>query len=282
MIAFLGTGLMGSAFAEAALKRGELVQVWNRTPTRAARLAQLGARVRDEPAEAVRGADRVHLSLSDDAAVDAVLARALPGLAPGAVLVDHTTTAPAPTRSRTCDLAARGFVYLHAPVFMGPQNAREASGLMLTCGPEARLGPVRPELARMTGRLLHLGDGEDRAAAFKLFGNMMIVFMASGLADVFGLARGLGIAPAEALGLFDAFKVANQLDHRGKRMARGDFEPSFELAMARKDVRLMLESAAGAGVELQVLPAIAQRMDALLAEGLGGRDLGVLAKEPGR
>ena len=45
MIAFLGTGLMGSAFAEASLKRDELVQVWNRTPARAARLAQLGARV---------------------------------------------------------------------------------------------------------------------------------------------------------------------------------------------------------------------------------------------
>jgi hypothetical protein len=58
-------------------------------------------------------------------------------------------------------------------------------------------------------------------------------------------------------------------------MAKGEYAASFELTMARKDVRLMLEAAGEA--PLTVLPAIAGRMDALLARGLGGEDLGVLA-----
>ena len=60
-------------------------------------------------------------------------------------------------------------------------------------------------------------------------------------------------------------------------MAKRNFAPAFALAMARKDVRLMMESVNG--TPLVTLPAIAARMDALIAEGLGGHDLGVLAKD---
>jgi 3-hydroxyisobutyrate dehydrogenase-like beta-hydroxyacid dehydrogenase len=57
-------------------------------------------------------------------------------------------------------------------------------------------------------------------------------------------------------------------------MVRGDFAATFELAMARKDVRLAIETA---DAPLAVLPAIAARMDALIAAGRGGDDVGVLA-----
>lgn len=73
MIAILGTGLLGSGFARAARRRGEEVRVWNRTAARAAPLAEVGAEVCAEAADAVRGVERVHVVVSDDAAVDAVL-----------------------------------------------------------------------------------------------------------------------------------------------------------------------------------------------------------------
>ena len=131
MIAFLGMGLLGSNFARAALKRGDQVQVWNRTRDKAEALAAAGARVADDPAEAVRGAARVHLVLSDDAAVDDVIERARTGLAPHTLVVDHTTTSPAGARARAERLQAAGVAFMHAPVFMGPINALEASGVML-------------------------------------------------------------------------------------------------------------------------------------------------------
>jgi 3-hydroxyisobutyrate dehydrogenase len=63
-------------------------------------------------------------------------------------------------------------------------------------------------------------------------------------------------------------------------MANGDYaEPSWELSMARKDARLMLEEAARAKVPLAVLPAIAARMDAVIAEGHGSDDWTVLGKD---
>src|SRR5256885_186028 len=83
------------------------------------------------------------------------------------------------------------------------------------------------------------------------------------------LARGLEIDPAEAVALFETFKVTHTVEVRGKRMAHDDFAATFELAMARKDVRLMQETADATGAQLEVLPAIARHMDALLAAGFG-------------
>ena len=60
-------------------------------------------------------------------------------------------------------------------------------------------------------------------------------------------------------------------------MARGDFSASFELTMARKDLRLMLEAAGGQ--PMAVLPAIAKRMDEAIAKGHGKDDLGAIAAE---
>ena len=118
MIAFLGTGLLGSGFVRAMRRRDEPVRAWNRTTEKARALEADGAAVCVDSLDAVRGAERVHLCLSDDAAVDAVLERAAPGLAPGAVLVDHTTTSAGGVAARVARWAARGHHYQHAPVFM--------------------------------------------------------------------------------------------------------------------------------------------------------------------
>ena len=58
-------------------------------------------------------------------------------------------------------------------------------------------------------------------------------------------------------------------------MAKGNFTPTFELSMARKDVRLMLEACGER--PMAALPGIAARMDQLIAAGHGAQDPGVLA-----
>jgi 3-hydroxyisobutyrate dehydrogenase-like beta-hydroxyacid dehydrogenase len=273
--AFLGTGLLGSALVEAAAGRGEPLAVWNRTADKAQALAPLGVRVADTPADAVRGAGRVHLVLRDDDAVDAVLAAARPALDPDAVVVDHSTTHPARTAERAARLTADGVRYLHCPVFIGPAAARAGKGAVLACGPRALFDAVEPALARMAPRVAYLGERADLAAVYKLCGNAVIVGLSALLADLFAVAAGAGVAPADALAAVDFLDLPAMVAGRGRLMAAGDFSPAFELAMARKDVGLMQDTAGGR--PLAALPAIAARMDALVAAGRGGDDLGVLA-----
>lgn len=278
-VAFLGTGLLGGNFVRALRRRGVPVRCWNRSPDKARALAEAGAVPCEDPAEAVRGAGLVHLALSDDAAVDAVLERARPGLSPGVPLVDHTTTSPAGAAARVARWDALGFPFQHAPVFMGPQNALEGTGLMLASGPRERFDALAPQLAPMTGRLEWLGPAPERAAALKLVGNCFLVAMSAGLVDALALGKALGVPLGEAGALFDLFNPGATVPARVKRILAARHEqPSWTLDMARKDARLMAESA-GPGAGLRLLPAIAAAMDGALAEGLGQKDWMVIARD---
>jgi len=273
-IAFLGTGLMGAALAEAAARRGETVRAWNRTASKAAALAAFGVTPCADASDAVRGAERVHIMLADDAAVDATLA-AIEGSSSGAVVVDHSTTSPAGTAARAARLEARGVVFVHAPVFMSPSMCRDGKGVMLAAAPRPAFERVEAALRAMTGKVSYLGERRDLAAANKLFGNAMIIAITAGLADVYAMAAALGIDATAAHALFSDFNPAAVISYRGQGMSRGDYRATFELTMARKDVRLMVD-AAGAR-PLAVLPAIAERMDGLIGRGFGADDLGVLS-----
>jgi 3-hydroxyisobutyrate dehydrogenase-like beta-hydroxyacid dehydrogenase len=277
-IAFLGTGLLGSALVEAALKRGgDEITVWNRTPDKARALEQFGARVAASPAEAVRGAARVHLVLKDDAVVEQVIAALRPGLGADAVIVDHTTTQPERTAERSRRLNAEGVRYLHCPVFIGPAAARAGQGTILAAGSRQIYEAVREPLARMAAKVQYVGERPDLAAVYKLCGNAFIIGLNALVADVFSIAAGAEVPPADTLGILELFNPASTIAGRGRNMIAADFTPSFELAMARKDVRLMLETAGD--LPLATLPAIAARMDALIAAGRGGDDLAVMGKD---
>lgn len=274
-IAFLGTGLLGGAFAEAAARRGDTVKAWNRTPDKVQALASFGVQPAATPADAVRGAARVHLVLKDDAVVEDVIAAARPALDADAVIVDHSTTLPALTAQRAARLRAEGVKYLHCPVFMGPPAARKALGSMLACGPADWFEGIKAELAKMTARIEYLGERTDLAAVHKLFGNAMIIGVSAVMADILTIAQASQVPGEDAVKLLGLLDLNAMVAGRGGNMAKGNFTPSFELSMARKDVRLMVQACGDR--PLAALPGIAARMDQLIAAGHGGKDPAVLA-----
>lgn len=282
-IAFFGTGLLGAGFVRHMLDLGHAVEVWNRSLGKARALEPDGARAWERPEEAVRGVEQLHLALSDDDAVDQVLEPLADALAPETWIVDHTTTAPTPTAERVRRWDGRGRRYVHAPVFMGPANARDGSGLMLVSGQRARYEALRPSLEPLTGSLVYLGEAPERAAAVKLFGNLVLIGMTGLLGDVSRLAQALDIPAAEALGLFRQWNPGQMLPARAARIAAGEFSPaSFELGMARKDLRLMLEEARRHGVDLPVTRGAAQAYDEALARGDGPLDSSAVARVPAK
>lgn len=276
-IAYLGTGLLGSGFVEAALQRGDQVMVWNRTASKAQALEVFGARVALTPAEAVREAERVHLVLNDDDSVEAVIAELRAGLRTSTILIDHTTTQPVRTAERAVRLAGEGVPYLHCPVFIGPAAARLSQGIILASGPKALYDALEAALAKQAARVVYLGERPDLAAVYKLCGNAFILGVTALVADAFTVAKGAGVGPAEVLTVLEFFNAANIAAGRGKAMAAESYAPGFELTMARKDLRLMLETAGEA--PLTSLPGIAARLDALIAEGHGHDDLAALGRD---
>ena len=133
----------------------------------------------------------------------------------------------------------------------------------------------------MTGKLAWVGEPAERAAAFKLLGNLVLIGFVSVLGDVNRLGQGMGLSTEEAFSLFEHFNPGPSLPARAARIASADLsQPSFELAMARKDLRLMTEEARRTGAELALVPAMAALFDAAIARGKGGKDYASAGRWP--
>lgn len=278
-IALLGTGLLGSGMVRRFLHHGTRVTVWNRTADKARALEKYGASAAASAADAAARADRIHIVLSEDRVVDSVLEQIAPALESGAIVIDHSTTLPQPTKDRAQRMRGKGIRFLHAPVFMSPQMAENGVGLILVSGAQKEFDAVRAELEGMTGEVWYLGERPDLAANYKLYGNCMLFAISGGVSDVIAMARANGVDAVEAFTLFSKFQPANIIAARGPKMARGETTPPmFTIEMARKDIRLMTEAADGQ--PLVVLPGIAKRMDELIASGGAHLDITAIAPKP--
>jgi 3-hydroxyisobutyrate dehydrogenase len=276
-IAVLGTGLLGAAFAEKLLESGHTVRVWNRTRSKLAPLVERGAVAADDPADCVRGAERVHLVLAEDTAVDAVMEQLRPGLGDGVPVVDFSTNLPAKVLARFERLREEGVRYVSSPVFMAPKHAREASGLIVMSGPQADADELRPALEEMTGKFWYLGERVDLAAIYKLAGNSFYFAVTAAVGDTLALGRANGVDGATMMALFQEFKPGSALHMVEDRIATSEEgTASFEMTMAQKDASLTQE--ASGDEHLYVLPAVLEAMQRGIDLGRGSADFAAFAK----
>jgi len=279
MKAFLGIGLLGAGFVRAMINKGDQLQVWNRTFSKAKDLEQYGAKAFEDIAEAVKGADVIHIALKDDATVDEALSKAEKGLTPGAIIIDHTTTSIEGAQQRTKYWNSKGFQFQHAPVFMGPKNALESTGYMLVSGDQDLINKLSPQLSAITGKLLNFGEVVGRAAAMKLTGNLFLIGFNGALADTIAFSNAVGISKQDLMQLFAEWNPGGSLTSRMKRMTGDNFsEPSWRLEMARKDAGLFLKEADKKGITLNVIPGVAKLMDEWIEKGQGKEDWTIIGK----
>jgi 3-hydroxyisobutyrate dehydrogenase len=277
-IAVLGTGLLGAGMVENLLDKGQTVRIWNRTREKLEPLTEKGAVACDSPADCVRGASRVHLVLSEDLAVDAVIEQLRPGLDDANTpVIDHTTNRPDLVRARFDALRADAVRYVSTPVFMAPKHAREGSGLMMMSGPKRDADDLTADLETMTGKLWHVGDRPDLAAVFKLAGNSVYFAVTGAIADVIAMGRNNDVDAEEMMRVFAEFKPGSGLHMVQKRIAAaGAGKASFEMTMAHKDARLMAEAAGDE--HLFVLPAVIAALERGIEAGHGSDDFAGFGK----
>ena len=281
MIAFIGTGLLGANFTRALLKKGEKVQVWNRTAEKAKSLETYGAKAFENVTDAVKGAHLIHLTLSDDQSVDEILDKAAGSFEKGAIIIDHTTTSTPGAAKRSSAWKQKGFPYIHAPVFMGPPNALEGTGVMLVSGDQQIIKTIESHLSGMTGKLINLGERPEKAAAIKLLGNLFHIGLTGSISDLITLSETLDVPVSELGTLLELLNPAVVAQGRLKKIASDTFDqPSWELSMARKDARLMIEQASSENKHLMVIPAVAKKMDLWIAKGHGKNDWTIISKDP--
>ena len=269
-VAFAGLGVMGYPMAGHLARAGHDVSVFNRSPEKAARwTAQHGGRAGEVVAEAAAGAEILFLCVGNDDDVRGVVDLALSALAPGAVIVDHTTTSARLAREMA-ELAARaGRAFVDAPV-SGGQAGAENGQLTIMCGGDpdafARAEPVMAAYAKAIRLMGEAGAGQ----LTKMVNQICIAGLVQGLAEGLHFAKRAGLDPQDVYEAISKGAAQSwQMDNRWKTMAEGKFDFGFAVDWMRKDLGLVLDEAQANGARLDVTALI----DGYYAEvqGLGGR-----------
>ena len=277
-VGFIGLGAMGRPMALHLQRAGHDLHVWARRPEGA---AGLPANVCATPAELGRRCDVVFTIITSSADVEAVALGPdglIEGMAPDSVLVDCSTIAPDAARHVATHLGERGIHMIDAPVSGGSQGAIDATLAIMAGGDAAVLERVRPLLECLGQRIVHVGPN-GAGQVTKACNQMIMVATIEAVAEAMRLADAAGVDAGKVRQALAGGSAASRvLDVFGGRMVARDFAAGVEARLHHKDYGLVLEAARKSGVPVPLTAAVAQQLNALMAQGWGKDDTASLLR----
>jgi 3-hydroxyisobutyrate dehydrogenase-like beta-hydroxyacid dehydrogenase len=271
-VGLIGLGNMGTAIAERLLDAGYPLLVSNRTPEKAEPLRARGAVVTASPEELTAQADVVITSLADDDALESVAATVVDAARPGTVLVDVSTVSPDASARVAARAEAASVDYLRAPVSGNPSVVRAGSLTFIVSGPRETLERVEPVLHAIGPTVHHVGDGE-QARAVKLAINLMIAVLAQSISEALVLGEASGVSRAALLEVMGSSAVgAPFVKYKAQALLDDDYSATFTMTLMEKDIDLVLEAAARAGVGLPLAGELKGYLHAAVDAGYGDDD----------
>jgi 3-hydroxyisobutyrate dehydrogenase-like beta-hydroxyacid dehydrogenase len=263
---------MGSAIAERLLDAGYSLVVNNRTPEKADALAPLGADVAATPEDLAERVDVVLSSLANDAAFEEVAGKVVGAARPGSVLIDVSTVSPE-VSARVAELARTASVrYLRAPVSGNPSVVRAGNLSFIVSGSRETLDDVEAVLAAIGPTIHYVGEGE-QARIVKLAINLMIAVLAQVMSEALVLGEAAGVSRAALLDVMASSAAgAPFVKYKTDALLRDDYSATFTTLLMEKDIDLVLDAAADAGLELPLAREMKKHLRAAIDAGYADED----------
>lgn len=270
-VGLIGLGNMGSGMAANLLKGGNEVTVYNRTPSKAQALVELGARDASHVADACRG-DVVITMLADDGAVESVFfgeAGIVRNLARGAIHISSSTISVELSEKMMAAHAASGQRFVSAPVFGRPEAAAAAKLFIAVAGAPDAVDDCKPLFDAIGQKTFRFGNNPPDANLIKLSGNFLISSVIEALGEAIALVGKAGLDQHQYVDfLTSTLFNAPVYKTYGGLIADKKFEPAgFAAPLGFKDNRLVLAAAEKLQVPLPIASLIYNRFLTLLARG---------------
>ncbi|AEI39264.1 NAD(P)-binding domain-containing protein [Paenibacillus mucilaginosus] len=275
-IGFIGLGTMGNPMAVNLLKKGFEVVAYNRTPSKADNLLELGARTVSTPAQAAKDADVVITMLStDDVVLEHILGAEgiITALRPGQTVIDCSTVSPETSRRIHGELAAHAVDFLDAPVTGSKPGAENGTLVFMIGGEEEALETHRDVFEALGTRIVYMGPSGSGSHA-KLAHNTMVGINALGLMEGLSLVTKAGLDPERFLSIVLAGSAnSKQAELKGQKVVNRDFSNQFSLGLMLKDLLLAGDVANGFQLPSPMLRAATGIFQMGRAKGLSEEDL---------
>lgn len=278
-VAFIGLGTMGAPMARRLCAAGYAVRVHNRTRSKEAEVPD--ATPCESPRAAAEGADVVITMVSDSPDVREVVLGdegAIHGMRAGATLVDMSTISPAVTREVSAALEAEGLRMVDAPVSGGSEGAQQGTLAVMAGGDAEAVDAVREVLSHVARTVTHVGpvgSGQVTKAINQVVIAGTYAAVAEGMA--LGLTAGLDM-DAVVSAISGGAAASWVLDNRSGNMVRGEYPLGFRTRLHLKDLRIALEAAREAGLDMPVAQHVAEVEERLVERGHGDEDVSNVAR----
>jgi 3-hydroxyisobutyrate dehydrogenase len=277
-------GRMGRAMGERLMECGHDVVVWNRTPEKAAQLAQAGAIQAKSPAELTAAADVIITVVTDAAALNSVFggpSGLLTGDIAGKLFIEMSTVRPDTQVGLSKKVRKAGAAYIECAVSGSIGPARQGKLVGLAGGEPDEFERARSVLENLCRRIEHVGP-VGAGASVKLAVNLPLVLYFQALGEAYSLCRHVGRDPAWFIDLMsDTSGGPNLLKARGPAIAQalggGDPPPAFGVDVAIKDMQTMLAEGEARGFKLPITEATLGIYEEASRKGWAGRDGATLA-----
>ncbi len=285
-IAFIGLGHMGGGMAPNLAKAGHEVRAFDLSEEALAKAAEQGCARAGSAEEAVKDAEAVITMLPAGRHVLDVYRNQVFGNAPAsALLIDCSTIDVASARAIEEDASAKGYEMVDAPVSGGIAAAAGGTLAFMVGGSDEAFARARPILEPMAKAVIHAG-GPGAGQAAKICNNMILGATMAVTCEGFVLARKLGLDPQ----VF--FDIASQASGQSwsmtsycpvpgvgpKTPADNDYEGGFAAALMLKDLKLAMEAARQAGVEVEMGEEAEEMYQEFVDRGGGTKDFSGIIK----
>jgi 3-hydroxyisobutyrate dehydrogenase-like beta-hydroxyacid dehydrogenase len=260
-LGFIGLGAMGSRMARRLLAAGYDLTVYDRARERARPLEQGGAKLAPTPKQVAAMADVVLSSLTDDAAVEAVMFRpdgALAGARPGTIFIEMSTVSPRASRRLHDAATTRALFALDAPVSGSTPQAEQGELVIVVGGEEEVFRKGRPILGVLGTKVIHMGPAGSGTAT-KLCLNTLLGAGIQALAEAIALGLRSGLDQESLLKTLGETSVLSPTQKSKLENARtGEYPSTFPLRLMHKDFGLVARHAHELSVAMPSTAAAAQ------------------------
>jgi 3-hydroxyisobutyrate dehydrogenase-like beta-hydroxyacid dehydrogenase len=276
-IGIIGLGLVGTALAERLLSAGFPVSGYDTQPAQNEALSKLGGQPLSSAAEIAKACETILLSLpTSDIAT--VLVEEIKAYLPGKTILDTTTGKPEAMTRMGEQLADIGCDYLDATIAGSSSQVRSGDVIVMLGGTEAAVLCCESLLNAFAKQWFHLGPWGS-GARMKLVVNLVLGLNRAVLAEGLSFAKSIGIDPQKALEVLMAGPTFSRvMQTKGEKMLARDFSLQARLAQHHKDVKLILEEAARANLELPLSKLHEELLARLVAAGDGDLDNSAIIK----
>lgn len=251
-IAFFGLGNMGNPMALNLLKTGRYdIRVFDLDAEKGRNLLAASAGWIDDIPTTLADTDLIMTSLPGPVQIAAFAEQSVfPHAKTGSTWIDLSTNNLATCQQLLAAATAKGMHFLDAPVSGGDEGARAASLSIYVGGDAAVFEQHREVFAAIGKNINHLGQSGAGYAA-KISQVVLCYLHSIALSEALMLGVKAGVNASQMLEIIQNSTGRSYVaDRYGPPILNGDYDPSFALGLALKDMRLAMELADTLGITL--------------------------------